>query len=394
MTVTTSTTTPLTSAPLTIDEGGLPPAPAAAAMLPGVTREEIPAVRLRRSKKAYTTRFLAARLAADAHGYGLLTGADVQPSAGDVVLARVVQLGQHKRLEGPGSRRQTLFTGDEILVAYGHRYAPDQFEAEVPDDLRHTHLVAAGGLTGVVTGQHARMDDATLLEPLGLLTDDQGVVTLMRLAPHRLLADVPGAPHGRFPAGRPTVVAVLGTSMNSGKSTALACLVRGLVSAGRSVAAGKVTGTGAGGDPRLFADAGASAVLDFTDFGLPSTFRLDHGRVRALLASLVDALAAPGPDVVVVEIADGVYQAETGRLLRDPIFRAVVDRVVFAAGDALGATAGVGLLEAAGIDVAAVSGVLTSSPLATREATAAVDVPVLPTFGLTEPEVATALLPR
>ncbi|WP_248258746.1 DUF1611 domain-containing protein [Georgenia sp. EYE_87] len=393
MTVTASTT-PFTGSPFAGDEPGLSSEPGAAALPPGGARQEIPELRLRWAKKAYTTRYLAERLAADARGYGLLTGAEVRPSAGDVVLARVVRLGQHKRLEGPGSRRQTLFVGDEVLVAYGHRYAPDQFEAEVPDDLRHTHLVAAGGLTGVVTGQHARMEDATTLEPLGLLADDQGVVTLGRLAPQRLLPDVPGAPHGRFPTGRPTVIAVLGTSMNSGKSTTLACLVRGLVSSGLAVAAGKVTGTGAGGDPRLFADAGASAVLDFTDFGLPSTFRLDHGRVRALLASLVHALAATGPDVVVVEIADGIYQAETGRLLRDPLFRAVVDRVVFAAGDALGATAGVGLLRAAGIDVAAVSGVLTSSPLATREATAAVDVAVLPTFDLTEPEAATALLPR
>ncbi|MPV36482.1 DUF1611 domain-containing protein [Georgenia subflava] len=363
-------------------------------MRPGTVSEQVPAVRLRRAKKAYTTRFLAERLDADAEGYRLLAGEAVRPAAGDVVLARVVQLGQHRRLEGPGSRRQVLFAGDEILVSYGHRYAPDQFEAEVPEDLRPVHLVAAGGLAGVVTGQHARMDDATVLEPVGLLTDDRGVVTLGRLAPERLRGDVPAVPRGQLPAGRPTVIAVLGTSMNSGKSTALACLVRGLASAGLTVAAGKATGTGAGGDPRLFADAGASTVLDFTDFGLPSTFRLDHGRVRSLLVSLVDALTAAGPDVIVVEIADGVYQAETARLLADPLFRSVVDRVVFAAGDALGATSGVHLLETAGIDVAAVSGVLTSSPLAVREATEAVTVPVLPTYGLVEAESATSLLPR
>lgn len=382
MTVTTSPT----STPLPGGGAVLAPTPAG--------REALPAARLRRAKKAYTTRFLAARLDADASGYTLLGGPGTRPAAGDVVLARVTEIGQHKRLEGPGSRRQMLFVGDEVLVAYGHRYAPDQFEAEVPEDLRPTHLIAAGGLTGVVTAQHAGMDDATTLQPLGLLADADGVVTLARLAPHRLRTDVPASPAGPFPAGRPTVLAVLGTSMNSGKSTALACLVRGLAASGLTVAAGKVTGTGAGGDPRLFADAGASTVLDFTDFGLPSTFRLDHGRVRALLVSLVDALARTGAEVVVVEIADGVYQDETARLLGDPLFRAVVDRVVFAAGDALGATAGVRLLERAGLDVAAVSGVLTSSPLAAREAAAAVSVPVLLTYDLVDPETATALLPR
>ena len=112
--------------------------------------------------------------------------------------------------------------------------------------------------------------------------------------------------------------------------------------------------------------------------------------------NLVDALTEPDTDVVLVEIADGVYQGETARLLRDPLFQAVVDRVVFAAGDALGAVGGVRELQAAGLDVAAVSGVLTSSPLAAAEARdvlASADVPVVDTFGLTEARVSATLLP-
>lgn len=83
-------------------------------------------------------------------------------------------------------------------------------------------------------------------------------------------------------------------------------------------------------------------MLDFTDFGLPSTFGLALEEVRDVWASLVDALALDGPDVVVVEIADGVYQGETAQLLADRQFGDTVDRVVFAAQDALGAVAGGG----------------------------------------------------
>jgi len=46
----------------------------------------------------------------------------------------------------PNGRRQTLFEGDEIIVAYANRHAPDQFEAEVPDSLSDCHLVASGGV--------------------------------------------------------------------------------------------------------------------------------------------------------------------------------------------------------------------------------------------------------
>lgn len=352
-----------------------------------VRRVPLDAQRLRRAKKSYTTRHVSTALEARPEGYHLIVGPGVTPAAGDMVLARVVELGKHTKLEGPGSRRQQMFPGQEILLAYGARYAPDQFLAEVPADLGTCHLVAAGGLAGVVTQQHAAVDAPTVIEPVGLLADAEGRVRLDRHAPHTV-----SSPGTRSEAG-PVVVAVLGTSMNSGKSTTLACLVNGLTNAGLVVSAGKATGTGAGGDANLFRDAGATRVLDFTDFGLASTFGLDVEHVHDLWASLLDALSLDGPDVVVVEIADGLYQGETARLLGDARFAARVDAVVFAAQDALGARAGVAELQGHGLPVVAASGVLTASPLAGAEARAALSVDVVDTYDLCDPAVAIALLP-
>ncbi len=350
-------------------------------------RVPLDAHRLRRAKKSYTTRHASVALEARPEGHHLLVGSGVTPVAGDVVLARVVEIGKHTRLEGPGSRRQLMFPGQEILLAYGDRYAPDQYLAEVPTDLSACHLVAAGGLAGVVTQQHAAVGAPTVIEPLGLLADAEGRVTLARHAPHTVSAS------GGRPAPGPLVVAVLGTSMNSGKSTTLACLVNGLTNASLVVCAGKATGTGAGGDANLFRDAGATRVLDFTDFGLPSTFGLAAEHVLGLWESLVEALSLDGPDVVVVEIADGLYQGETSRLLADPRFADRVDAVVFAAQDALGARAGVSELHGHALPVVAASGVLTASPLAAAEARAALTVDVVDTYDLCDPRVATGLLP-
>ena len=91
--------------------------------------EPLPGARLKQAKWAYTTR----RINRDRH-FQLLSGA-VIPEAGDLVLARVEELGRHKRLELVSSRRATMFEGDEIVVVYGNRYAPDQFEGIVPDHL-------------------------------------------------------------------------------------------------------------------------------------------------------------------------------------------------------------------------------------------------------------------
>jgi hypothetical protein len=355
------------------------------------TIEPLDPARLALAKTAYTTRFVCLLIASDPHGYGLLTGKHVVPQAGDVVLARVVKLGQHGGIQRPDGRRATLFEGDEILVAYGDRYAPDQFEAEVPDNLGPTHLVAGGGLAGTVISAHAKMGAATRLEPLGLLTDAGGTVTLRRCAPYKAIA--PEDLRTLRRVGKPLVIGVLGTSMNSGKTTTVASIVRGLSKAGLKVAAGKVTGTGAGGDPLLFHDSGASRILDFTDFGYASTYRLEHEEIRALLVSLIGELAASGPDVVVVEVADGLFQRETARLVKDPLFKEQVDKVVFASGEALGATAGQSILAALGMAPVAISGMLTASPLAKREAAAALDVPVLDKEELASAQVADLLLP-
>lgn len=344
---------------------------------------------LARAKFAYSTRFVADH--PDRASFGVDTDRTLAPRDGDVVLARVQEIGKHKRLEGPTSRRQTLFIGDEIVIAYGSRYAADQFLTKLPSDLGTCHLAAAGGLASEVVEQHESIEEATVIEPIGLVTDAAGTrLNLRDLAPLQVTEAGPSTGHA-------PVIAVLGTSMNSGKSTLLACLAHGLSRAGLRVHAGKATGTGAGNDSHLFTDAGAQRVLDFTDCGLSSTFGLGYDEVRNTFGTLVDELSRPdgedAPDVVLIEIADGVYQGETSRLLTDPILTERVDQLVFAAGDALGAVGGVSALGDLGHTPVLVSGRLTASPLATREAMAALDVPVVSTYDLCEPAIASSFLP-
>ncbi|MGA4506896.1 hypothetical protein ACQB6R_00995 [Propionibacteriaceae bacterium G1746] len=349
--------------------------------------------RLRRAKKAYTVRaFAKVTREEGTEGYHLVRGAAVAPNPGDLVLARIVEIGHHKRLEAHNSRRRHLFVGDEIVVAYGHRYAPDQFLAEVPPNLDVTNLVAAGGLAGRVIEQHADTDIATQIEPIGLIADAEGVVNLRRHSPaavrswQQALEEIQALPQ------RPRMVVVFGSSMNSGKTTSAGCLVNGLGNAGLDVAAGKATGTGAGNDAGLFRDAGASTVLDFTDFGLASTFQLTLPEVKDTVFSVFAELAQTGAEVVVVEIADGIYQGETAHLVQDDDFRELVDAVVFACGEALSAAAGSALLEQANLPLRAITGRLTSSPLITREAQAVTTAPVIGTFDLCVPEVARSVI--
>jgi hypothetical protein len=310
---------------------------------------------------------------------------DVQPRAGDLVLARVIEIGHHKRIHLPNGGKKTLFVGDLVIVAYADRYAPNQFEAFVPGDLGECHLVAAGGIAGRVVGKHGRIHRRpTRLRPLGLVASEAE-------APPLNLGGFSLPPIATGPRGGIPVVAVVGTSMDAGKTTCAAHLAHGLRRSGARVGYAKVTGTGAAGDPGLLRDAGASPVLDFTDVGFASTYRLSPSVVESIFVELITHLEAAAVDAIVVEVADGLLQKETAALLESKVFRKLVHGVVFAAGEALGALAGAEWLRDRRLPLRAVGGYLTRSPLQMREAEAC-RVPILGLPDLDDPATAAKLL--
>lgn len=276
-----------------------------------------------------------------------------------------------------------LFVGDEIVVAYANRYASDQFESYVPHDLGPTQLVASGGVASSVETKSADVRRATDIVPIGLVSEDGATP---------LNLDRFGLGEISRPDRPPPTIAVIGTSMNAGKTTTINQLVRGLVVAGHRPGVTKVTGTGSGNDYWQMLDAGARAMIDFTDAGLASTFLSDLSTVEWTAATLIDHLGYRGCGAILVEVADGLMQRETAHLVDSATFRERVDGVVFAAGDSLGAVAGVARLRHLEIPVLAVAGRLTRSPLAVAEAARVVGAPILSLEDLADPRRASQLL--
>jgi hypothetical protein len=233
------------------------------------------------------------------------------------------------------------------------------------------HLLTAGGLVGWVASAHAGRSEPTELEVLDFLADQTG--RPLSMDDFAMAAPVPARPElGTF--------VVVGSSMNAGKTTTAAALVQGWSRAGLRVGAGKVTGSGSGKDRWMYEDAGAAEIVDFLDFGMPSTFGYPPQRLRATMVGIRDALVGRGVSVVVLEIADGLLQDETQPLAAG--LSGFADGVVLAVADALSAVAGVGIMAELGAPVRAVSGLVSASPLASREAAAATGLPVLSPAGL------------
>lgn len=329
-----------------------------------------------RAKWAFSTRRVPQNEA-------VLLDADLQNAAsGDLIIGEVIQIGSHKRLQLTSGRNSELYIGDLVVLACGDRYAPDQFEGVAELDPDGADMLAAGGVIGRMRHRHGRMAAPTRILPLGRLANADG--SILNLGEHGLQSLT-------RPASM-TVIGVVGASMNSGKTTAVASLTHGLMRTGRRVAAIKGTGTGAFGDYNAFIDAGAAFVADFTDVGMVSTYRQPLARIASGIDTLLAHAAEAACDVAVMELADGVFQRETAELLKTPHFREGLAGLVFAGPDALAVAGGCAALRGMGIEPAAVTGTVSCSPLATLEAEAACGVAVMTREGLRDPQEAAALL--
>jgi hypothetical protein len=311
----------------------------------------------------------------------LISGA-VRPVSGDIVLARVDKLRHQGRLELPTGRKSGLDEGSLIMVAYGDRYATDQFEAHVPLSLKPTNLIAVGGVASDMLSKSSAVRGATEITPIGLVGNQRGEP--LNLRDFALVPTIITRP-------RPRVIAVLGTSMNSGKTTTIRFLLNGLSKANLKPGATKVTGTGSGGDYWTMVDAGAHRMLDFTDVGYASTFRISTPKLERAAFELVDHLIDAGSGVILVEVADGLYHHQNRELIETDFFKNYVDGVLFAAGDSLAAFAGVSMLNQFNIPVIGVSGKLTASELMAREARTTSPVPVYTREDLRDPVRATII---
>lgn len=300
------------------------------------------------------------------------------PKLGDVVLAKVTSVGDKDSLQNREGRSIELHEGDKILVSYGNRYAVEEYKALIPDDLRECHLVSAGGVASFITEQHKGMNAPTTIKPIGLLKNADGnVMNLKDYAMNSLELDQ---------KSRPITIAILGTGMDAGKTTAASDLVKGMTRAGEHVGFGKMTGTGLSSDIHKPQDAGAIAVCDFVDMGYPSTYKAGTQEIIKILKGLSTNLSMRGTTVNIIEIADGVFQSDNQALLKSDEFKSRIDGVLLAADTGLSAKAAVEELHKHDIPVLALCGCTMRAPLSVQEFMRHVDKDAKPEFGALDRE--------
>jgi len=256
-------------------------------------------------------------------------------------------------LELTTGRASKLVPGDIIVGVLGNRAALKGFSGRVPHTLAsgdEIDLLNTGGVLGKSDGTMVGLGDPIRIEVLGtpLLNGEPAKLTEFALR------------GGELPKIVPPTIAVVGTCMNSGKSTAAAVAIRHLWTIGKRIHAGKATGVAAIRDPLAFRDHGAALTLSFLDCGVPSTaYRTD---VPALTRTLIHHLAEDDPDAIVLELGDGLMGAYgVDEILADAALAACFRGAIIAANDVVGAVAAVRTLGELGIPVIGVTGPATDN---------------------------------
>ena len=271
----------------------------------------------------------------------------------------------YNTLEDPHGRMVPLHDGDLIAGVLGRRDALRGYSGAVPPEIRAgdtLQVLNLGGVIGQCTSMNPDLGQPFDIEILGSIfvfpdfEDRCGVPAHIGMNAIRLEMCAP-----------PTipVVFVIGTCMNSGKTSAACQLVRQFARRGRAVGACKLTGVSLRRDTLQMGDYGAHAAVSFTEAGIVST----SGENSAMVArTLLSHLAETGADVIVAELGDGLFgEYGVAQILADPALRGLASVLVFCANDPVGVWGGQrALSEQYGLAITVVCGPATDNDVGIR----------------------------
>ena len=311
-------------------------------------------------------------------GHELRLSPEIPCEEGVLVAVRVQNnKTRYNQLELTSGRMATVNQGDIVVGALGHRKALRGYSGHLPEKLTvgdTVQLLNIGGVLGVCDSANPDVGPPFDCEVLGTvlhfpyLAERIGLPARAgtRQLDEKAELDTQGVP----------VVALAGTCMDSGKTAAACAIVSRLRHLGFNIAACKATGVSLRRDILTMEDAGAQETMIFSDFGIVTTTS-DNG--PALTRSLLTELSADKPDVIVLELGDGLLGAYgVEAILSDTSIREAMTAVILCANDPVSAWGGARILrDSFGIEPAVVTGPATDNAVGIDQINERLSIPAI-----------------
>ena len=274
----------------------------------------------------------------------LRVSADIPCEEGVLIAVRVLNnKTRYNQLELTSGRMATVNQGDIVVGALGHRKALLGYSGHLPEELEIGSMIQIlniGGVLGVCDSANPDVGAPFDCEVLGTVLHfpylGERIGVPARVGAKKL------DKNARLDAKGVPVIALAGTCMDSGKTAAACAIVSRLRHRGLKVAACKATGVSLRRDILAMEDAGAAHSMIFSDLGIVTTTS-ENG--PALTRALLSNLAKLQPDVIVIELGDGLLGAYgVEAILADEDIRDAFTAVILCANDPVAAWGGAKIL--------------------------------------------------
>lgn len=287
---------------------------------------------------------------------------DIPCEEGVVVAVEVLDdKTSYNQLELASGRMARVQRGDILVGALGHRKALFGYSGHVPESLRpgdRIDLLNLGGVLGICDAHDPAHGAPFTCKVLG------AVLTFPflgeRIGVPARVGERPLDRRAELRTNGVPVVAIAGSCMDAGKTSAACAILARFRHRGLVVDAFKATGVSARRDILAMEDAGARTAMIFTDFGIVTT---TSENAPALARTMLNRLATNEPDAILFELGDGLLGAYGVEAILDDVeLRRSLTAVVLSANDPVAAWGGVKILrERFGIEPAVVTGPATDN---------------------------------
>ncbi len=274
----------------------------------------------------------------------------------------------YNELELPSGRMSKLKRGDIIAVALGERMALKGFVGRLPKSLKPgdtIHLLNLGGVAGECTSANKHeVGEPLRIKVLGAIARKGKPLNIAQAALFR--------PEEKLKSDVPLIITT-GTSMDSGKTTVAAEVIKTLSRTGMKLCGAKLTGVGLQRDLYKMQDYGMHAAVSFVDAGITSTANIDEGLLKRITRGAINHLSRHRPDAIMIEFGDGLIGRYGVRaIISDPEVQKNVRLHIGCARDPVGALKLAQDCAALGVPLDIMSGPVTDNQIGqelVREAT-------------------------
>ena len=274
----------------------------------------------------------------------------ITPCEGGVIVVEALDhAGKNNVFELSSGRIGKLIKGDIIPAVLGKRRALREYSCDIPHSLKpgdELYFSCESGLVGEINGVNENWGTPMKVKVLGSLKKGKKFLNIKDYGLKKTFSKKNSVP----------IIAVVGTCMDSGKTTIICKIAQYLRNKGVKISGAKLTGVAFMQDPFKMKDSGIDPVVDFVDAGLPSTCGNSEEVLQAVF-SIIGEVNKSHPDVIIAEFGDGLIgEYHVSNILKNEWFKKQVKVLIVAANDLVAAWGAKQFVQSLGLDVDLFSG--------------------------------------